>query len=258
LLRFGIWNLKLAPDPARPRGHEMIALAQDCDADIWLFTEIHVDWRLPGYARAISGPRSTGPERKRWAGIACRDSFDMIIPPIDGSGPADEGLCMARLRPKGTDGPGLLVACSVLPWANTVDGWPSLHEPGRFDRFADRFRYVTDTHIEHMRREHQEGEILIWGGDFNESLSGRTLLSKAGRAILVDALDKLAVTALTTSARHLVDGVCSIDHVAVSTQSVESSQVRVVTRNDDPRQTSDHALYLVDVALKPTDVTGWP
>ena len=246
-MRFGVWNLKLAPNPNWPRGRQMLELAQECDVDVWLFTEVHSAWVLPGYMAAISGPRSAGPDRKRWSGIACRAAFDLTPVPIVDPGPADEGLCLARIPATDPQLPQLLVACSVLPWSGTLSGWPSLHSPGQPNGFSARFRSVTEAHAERISSARQVDEVIIWGGDFNQSLSGRIMGSRANRAVLMSALEYLDLTALTDDARHLLEDACTIDHVAVSSGWPKSSSVTVFTRSDDARQTSDHALYLVDI-----------
>ncbi len=246
-MRIGIWNLERAPNSNWPRGRQMLGLARECDADLWLFTEVHIDRMLPEYAAVTSEPRSGAPARKRWSGIACRDTFELTAIPIVEPGPADEGLCLARITTTDRRLPNLLVACSVLPWANTSSSWPSLHAPGHLAGFADRFRCVADAHAERIATVRQADEVVLWGGDFNQSLTGRIMGSGANRSALVSALETLDLIALTADARHLLDGACSIDHVAVSSEWPGSSGVTVITRSEDTRQTSDHALYLVDV-----------
>lgn len=55
-MRIGVWNLKLAPVPGRERGDQMLALMRECDADLWLLTEVNTAWALPGYT-AVSQDR---------------------------------------------------------------------------------------------------------------------------------------------------------------------------------------------------------
>lgn len=245
--RIGVWNLKLAPNPDWPRGQQMLALARECNADFWLFTEVHAEWALPGYTALTSEPRSGAPERKRWSGVACRDRLRLTPEPLRDPGPADEGLCLARITDPGHGLPDLLVACSVLPWANTTSSWPSLHAPDHLDGLAARFRYVTASHVERIASVRRANDVVIWGGDFNQSLTGRVTGSRAGWSTLLAAFDDLALDPLTADARHLSDGAFSIDHLAVSSDWPEASSVTVIAREDDPRQTSDHALYLIDI-----------
>lgn len=49
-MRIGVWNMKLAPVPGRERGDQMLALMRECDADLWMSTEVHTAWSLPGPA----------------------------------------------------------------------------------------------------------------------------------------------------------------------------------------------------------------
>ncbi|CAA9562838.1 MAG: hypothetical protein AVDCRST_MAG33-1815 [uncultured Thermomicrobiales bacterium] len=248
-MRIGVWNLKLAPVPGRARGERMLELMREWDADLWLLTEIDAAWSLPGYTAVTSGPRSGAPPQKRWAGIMCRDDVLLTQLARSDSTPADEGLCMARLVARDGNSPPLLVACSVLPWATTASAWPSLHATDGPDGYQNRFRYVTAVHLERIRRERQDEDVLVWGGDFNQSLTGRVLGTRSGREVLSSAFEDLGVVPLTAEAPHLGAMACSIDHVTVSLRWAASSAVTVVTRTDDARQDSDHALYLVDVVL---------
>lgn len=143
----------------------------------------------------------------------------------------------------------MLVPCSVPPWSNTPLGWPSLHAHCELDSCQKRFRSVTDAHTQRIQTARQAEDVVLRGGDFNQSLSGRPMGSNAGRAVLTAALVDLGVSALTADASHLVSGACSIDHVAATTGWPVSFSVTVVTRREDPRQSSDHALHLVDVTL---------
>lgn len=90
--------------------------------------------------------------------------------------------------------------------------------------------------------------MLLWGGDFDESLVGRPLQSRAGRQTLVDALAALGLTALTSESPYLTYGLATIDCLAVPIGWSDPATLSVVTRVEDLRQTSDHALYLVNVA----------
>lgn len=177
-----------------------------------------------------------------------REDFEFTMLPVSGTSSADEGLCLVRLVAPDGNSPPLLVACSVLSWSNTTGGWPSLHAPGALGDERSRFRFVTARHTELIRAERQPDDVLIWGGDFNETLVGRPIQSRVGRRVVVEALDALGLVALTAESPHLTDGLATIDHLAVPIGWSDPATVSVVTRADDLRQTSDHALYLANVA----------
>lgn len=90
-MRIGVWNLKQRPSPASVRGQGMLALIRDCDAEIWLLTEVHTAWSLPGYSSTLSGPRSSGHPFKPWLGILARDTYPLLQMPPSRSPPAYEG-----------------------------------------------------------------------------------------------------------------------------------------------------------------------
>lgn len=248
-MRVGVWNIEGSPRARSRRGVRVRDLMATCDADVWLLTEVAADWEIPGFGGAVSGARSGGPETQRWAGIFARDAFALGSIVIPGTSSGAEGLCLARLSLPSSSGaaPSALVACSVLPWSNTVQAWPSLHpSPGRRP-LAVRFREVLDDHLAMIRAELRPGEALLWGGDFNQTLTGCVVGTVVGRAMLLDRFAALGLTCLTADAAHQRPGLTAIDHLAVPAGRAPGSTVRLVTRADDPRQDSDHALYLIDL-----------
>lgn len=259
-MRIGVWNMERGPRPDSRRGVRVRDLMATYDADVWLLTEVAADWALPGFGGAVSGARSGGPETQRWAGIFARDAFALRSIAIPGTSSGAEGLCLARLSLPAPSGaaPSALVACSVLPWSNTVQAWPSLHpSPGRRP-LADRFREVLDDHLAMIRAELRPGEALLWGGDFNQTLTSQFVGGAAGRAIMLDRFAARGLTCLTADAAHQRPGLTAIDHLAVPAGWASSATVSVVTRADDRRQDSDHALYLIDLPELATPVAPTP
>lgn len=63
----------------------------------------------------------------------------------------------------------------------------------------------------------------------------------------MDSLGALGLTVPTTALPHRIDGLFSIDHVAVPTRTTVMSQERVVAALAD-RRLSDHDAYLVTLA----------
>jgi hypothetical protein len=56
----------------------------------------------------------------------------------------------------------------------------------------------------------------VWGGDWNHALTGREHAgSIAGRASIASALTELGLVVPTTDLAHRIDGLLSIDHIAV-------------------------------------------
>ena len=88
----------------------------------------------------------------------------------------------------------------------------------------------------------------MWGGDWNHALRGHEYAgSKAGRDAIVDALGQLELVAPTTDLPHALDGLLSIDHVAVPL-GVTATASHVVAEHAGARL-SDHDAYVVDADL---------
>jgi endonuclease/exonuclease/phosphatase family metal-dependent hydrolase len=84
---------------------------------------------------------------------------------------------------------------------------------------------------------------LVWGGDWNHALSGDEWTgTKGGRAHVLAAVEQLGLQVPTAELPHRLDGLLSIDHIAVP----KSWSVRGVARLD-AQGLSDHDCYVVDV-----------
>ncbi|MCM3515476.1 endonuclease/exonuclease/phosphatase family protein [Nocardioides sp. P86] len=86
----------------------------------------------------------------------------------------------------------------------------------------------------------------IWGGDWNHALHGREFAgSKAGRDHLLTALAELGLHAATTDAPHQIEGLRSIDHIAIP--ATWSTRVEHHSALLDEGRLSDHDAYVVEV-----------
>ena len=95
------------------------------------------------------------------------------------------------------------------------------------------------------------GEPLIWGGDFNQQLTGPFWsTTKAGAGALGEAFGTLGLVALTERAEHLNGTSHAIDHLAVSAELVAGDGAAEVHRPEwAGGQLSDHAAYTADIRL---------
>ncbi len=88
----------------------------------------------------------------------------------------------------------------------------------------------------------------MWGGDWNHALTGKEYAgSMGGRRAVVAALESLGLEATTTNLPHAIDGLLSIDHVAVP-DGIQAMASRIVV-DCEGRRLSDHDAYVVEVAL---------
>lgn len=88
---------------------------------------------------------------------------------------------------------------------------------------------------------------LVWGGDWNHSLFGtESAGSKAGRAHLEYALSRLGLQVPTRDLPHRLDGVGTIDHIAVP-RDVTVLVALCVSALSPEGALSDHYAYIVQI-----------
>jgi endonuclease/exonuclease/phosphatase family metal-dependent hydrolase len=216
-VRIGTWNLagRWADD------HRTLMLDADCD--VWLLTELHERSSLPGYAVHFSATRMA--PRRRWAAIASRLLMASSPDPHPASAQAQVGATT--------------YVSSVLPW-RTCGSRP----PWRGERHAEKTANALDDLLLRMRA----ASSVVWGGDWNHALTGKEYAGSAGgRAAIAGALDELDLVVPTTELPHRIDGLLSIDHVAVP-KEIAGEPTRVVAAKGDKRL-SDHDAYVVEVDL---------
>lgn len=213
-MRIGTWNLagRWSDD------HRSLLLEADCD--VWLLTEVSERTTLPGFAMHLSGAPMAA--RRRWAAVASRLPMASSPDPHPASAAAQVGATT--------------YVSSVLPWRSARSGpvWVG-------DRHADRTQNAVGDLLLRLRA----APSLVWGGDWNHALTGKEYAgSKAGRDSITAALDELGLVVPTTELPHAVDGLLSIDHVAVPAGS--SATARRVVAECDGKRLSDHDAYVVD------------
>jgi hypothetical protein len=214
-VRIGTWNLD------GRWGEQHLALMLEADCDVWLLTEIRERTILPGYAvHASAAPM--GP-RRHWAAIASRLPMASLPDPHPASAAAQVGATT--------------YVSSVLPWRGAS------RSPWVGAGHADRTTHAVDELLLHLRAATR----LVWGGDWNHALSGPEAAgSKGGRLALMNAVAELRLDVPTAEHPHWIDGLLSIDHVAVP-RGTHATATRIAAELAGKRL-SDHDAYVVDVA----------
>lgn len=203
-MRIATWNLAGRWDARHAE------LLDGLDCDLLLLTEVSERVELRDYqlhlGEALMMPR------RRWAGIAARSGLAAEPDPHFASAAALVD--------------GVRVVSSILPWRGCGDRWPG-----------------HNTH-ERTRLAVEEVELAkpqIWGGDFNHAFEGREYAgSKAGRADILSAVERLGLQVPTAAVPHKLAGLLTIDHIAVPTNWVVESAERVPAG-----VLSDHDAYVV-------------
>ncbi|GAB3038755.1 hypothetical protein GCM10011376_34070 [Nocardioides flavus (ex Wang et al. 2016)] len=213
-MRIGTWNLagRWSDD------HRNVLLEADCD--VWLLTEVDERTSLPGFAMHLSA--ATMAARRRWAAVASRVPMASSPDPHRASVAAQVGATT--------------YVSSVLPWRAARSGpvWVGERHAGR-----------TQNAVDELTLRLRAAPSVVWGGDWNHALLGKEYAgSKAGRASVTAALDELGLVVPTTELPHAIDGLLSIDHVAVP--AGWSATARRIVAESDGRRLSDHDAYVVD------------
>jgi endonuclease/exonuclease/phosphatase family metal-dependent hydrolase len=217
-MRIGTFNLAGRWSPLH---HEFLA-ALDCD--VWLLTEVSERTRLDGYDLHL-GEGVMAPKR-RWAAVAATGSMSPHPDPHPASAMIDRD--------------GLRFCSSILPWRGCGS-----REPWGDGSHAEK-TWATLRVLETALPT----AALVWGGDWNHALTGsETAGSQAGREALLATIAKLNLTVPTTEEPHRIDGITSIDHIAVPNR-VAAAAERVVAEAAGKRL-SDHDAYVVTAEVAP-------
>lgn len=213
-VRIGTWNLAGRWSPA----HRELLTGRDCD--VWLLTEVRDDTDLPGYYGHLAvGEMAAG---RRWAGVFSRSPLTALPDPHFASACAVVD--------------GVTFCSTVLPWRSCGP------VPWGEGTHAERTARALDSLVRNLPR----GD-LVWGGDWNRSLFGAEWAgSKAGRAHLERTVFQLGLQVPTRDLPHRLEGVGTIDHIAVSREAtvVEASCVPGVGVGG---ALSDHDAYVVEL-----------
>lgn len=112
--------------------------------------------------------------------------------------------------------------------------------------YSDVFRHVIDYVVQRIIEDQRTGEAVIWGGDFNQGLSGRDYVGTLqGRATLLGAMETFGLQVPTRDLPAKIEAHPAIDHIAIPAAWRVVALPEPHTPERDGRPLSDHALYLV-------------
>lgn len=219
-VRIGTWNLAGRWDTRH------LAFLQSMDCDVLLLTEVSERLNIPGYDVHLGG-QEMAPKR-RWAAVASRLPASPEPDPHGAS-------AMVELE-------GLRVCSSILPWRSC----------GR------RAPWVGATSAEKTSAtvaSVEKSAPAVWGGDWNHALAGKEWAgSLAGRQSLLAGVERLKLQVPTASSPHQIEGLLSIDHIAIPMSWVVSTVQRHRAFVEET-YISDHDAYVIE-ASRPSHRTS--
>lgn len=192
------------------------------DCDILLLTEVPEGIELLGM-RLHSTSGAMAP-RRRWAAVASRRGTQPQEDPHGASAMVDID--------------GLRVCSSILPWRSC-----GVRSPWEGATTAEK----TEAAVADI----EASTPMVWGGDWNHALSGREWSgSVRGRQAIQEAVARLGMQVPTAAAPHRINGLLSIDHIAVPA-SWSLVSVEHYPASAAGARISDHDAYVVDVNSRP-------
>ncbi|MGB0099112.1 MAG: hypothetical protein WBP61_02405, partial [Nocardioides sp.] len=207
----GTWNL------AGRWSDDHLASLTTLRCDALLLTEVSDRVEMPGMVGHVSNLQMA--RRRHWAGIWSPYPMTPLPDPHGAS-------AMVEIL-------GYRFCSSILPWRSCGS-----REPWVGSNTAER----TIDAVDAIRKAAPD----IWGGDWNHALEGPEYAdSKAGRDHLLKSLAELGLIAATADAPHQIEGLLSIDHIAVPATWSRHVEHHSTLLADG--RLSDHDAYVVEV-----------
>jgi endonuclease/exonuclease/phosphatase family metal-dependent hydrolase len=181
--------------------------------DLLLLTEVSERVAIPGMK--LYRTKGLVAPRRIWAAVASSKQLTALDDPHGAT-------AMVEID-------GLRACSSILPWRSCGTG--------------DPWKGSTAAAVASI----EAAAPAVWGGDWNDAMSGpEWSRSQGGRRFILDGLDRLGLQIPTASAPHRIDGLLSIDHIAIP------MAWSVLNVDHHPALTSgarisDHDAYVVEV-----------
>ncbi|GGR53244.1 hypothetical protein J2S40_001416 [Nocardioides luteus] len=203
-----------------------LAFIEAMNCDVLLLTEVLDAVQIPGMGMHRTARQMA--ERRAWAAVATA----RLMHPEPDPHPA---TALAVIE-------GIHFASSILPWRSCGDS-PVWHGATTAEKTISA---VTDIEI---------AIPDVWGGDWNQELHGPIYTgSRDGKQELLRATTNLQLQVPTADAPHRLDGVSSIDHIAIPRAWTVTDVTAILARNG-LSDLSDHSAYVIDVH-QPTESTN--
>lgn len=193
-MKLATWNLERAGSRARRAAQEDVL--RELAADVIVLTE-------PPASYANGAGVVMSPSAEPWVAIV-GPSVEAVALEV----PYERTAVAARAC---VGGVAVIVYGAVLPWLAVTNHAPELVRDGE-DSFAAFTRVLAEqaSDVRELRRRH--GEPVVWAGDLNQSVCGGLQGgSQVRRALLIETLASLGMTAWNGEAAAAARDLCAID-----------------------------------------------
>jgi len=239
-MRIATWNLERGGRRGAAFDRQR-AVLDSISADITVLTE--PPWQLSTTCKGlVAAPRERQAHGEPEAWVAIQgDGVEPVSPA------ARYGRLAVAARTTALREP-VVVYGSVLPWlAAPRQAAELLATPS--ETYAEMFKRVLREQVADVRALQLRfpGELLVWAGDFNQTLAGANWGgSNRSRALLECSIETLGLDAWNQRERHALDGLCAIDLICGPNDRTPIAVTRIEPAADGPKL-SDHAGYVVEV-----------
>jgi len=240
-MRVATWNLERSAISRKWRMAPQLAQILSVKADVWVLTETHAAFTIPGYLALPSTPMgSRYHDLESAATIWVRDSWR--VHPIQVRQP-DLVTCAYVDADAGS----FLMYGTIIPWLG--DGRSEGIQHGARQRAAVSIQV---SEWRSLMSEHPEVPLIV-AGDFNITLhdGNRGYGNRAARMALRQGLDSSSLKCLT-AIDFRASGALSrdnVDHICVWTGIQSSEAFSWWAVSEDGRQLSDHNGVYVDLTI---------
>lgn len=238
-MKIATWNTGGGknPEATQAKSDEL----RSWDADIYVITEPALDLEIPGKHRERSALRTSPGAAARWVSI-----HGPGLRPVPLTCPLSR---MAHAAEVLVGEESVIVYGSVLPWSSAHKTEKDAALPG--DTYASMYLRLLREQAQDVAalQAYHPSSTVIWAGDFNQTLDGMVLGSKANRVALETALEDLGLAAWNRAAPHAEDGACAIDLICGPAELDGRCDVVSHRPVRDGKPLSDHAGYVVTLDL---------
>ena len=235
-MKVATWNLERGGRTQRARAAQE-DLLRELAADVIALTEPPATYR-DGPEIVASAPRRSGPAGfESWVAVVGE-----TVEPLPFEVPYERMAVAARATVGDTP---VIIYAAVLPWLSVTSHAPDVVRAGEDSMAA--FTRVLGEQVRDVKELQQRfGELVVWAGDFNQTLAGPLWGGSATRrALLEQALASIGYAAWNEDAEHATDGMRAVDLICAPREHAIVRQGRIDPRRGDVIM-SDHAGYWVE------------